>query len=151
MNSVAIAIGSNLGDRQSHLEFAVRRLQGLLTDARASGFYDTEPHDVGPQPRFLNGAVVGETTEAARTLLAQLLSLERARGRTRPYAGAPRTLDLDLIFYGDSVIDEPGLRVPHPRFRERVFVLEPLAEVAGEWVDPQTGVTVEELLRRLKN
>lgn len=93
--------------------------------------------------------MVGQTTLTARELLTLLLELERQLGRERPYPGAPRTLDLDLILYGDAVIDEPGLVVPHPRFRERRFVLEPLAEIAADWVDPVTGLTVQALLRRV--
>ena len=75
--------------------------------------------------------------------------MEQEFGRTRPYGGAPRTLDLDLILYGDEMIDEPGLIVPHPRFRERRFVLEPLAQVAPDWRDPVTGKTVSQLFERL--
>ena len=86
---------------------------------------------------------------AAHPLLERLLEIEQQSGRTRPYGGAPRTLDLDLILYGESTIDEPGLVVPHPRFRERRFVLEPLAEIAPEWRDPLTGKTIKELFERL--
>jgi 2-amino-4-hydroxy-6-hydroxymethyldihydropteridine diphosphokinase len=80
-------------------------------------------------------------------LLDELLRIERERGRERPHSGAPRTLDLDLILYGDAVLNTESLRVPHPRFRERAFVLEPLAEIAAEWKDPETGLTVLELLK----
>lgn len=144
---VAIALGSNLGDRQSNLAFAIARLSEFVDDLRVSSIYETEPVGVGDQPRFLNAAVAGYTTESPHQVLRRLLDIERDRGRERPYPGAPRTLDLDLIFYADQIIDERGLRVPHPRFRERRFVLEPLAEVAGEWVDPETGKSVEELRR----
>lgn len=95
---------------------------------------------------FLNAAAVGETTLSAPAVLDVLHAIERGYGRTRPYAGAPRTIDLDLILYGGDVIEMPGLSVPHPRFRDRRFVLEPLAELAPEWVDPVTGKTIEELL-----
>jgi 2-amino-4-hydroxy-6-hydroxymethyldihydropteridine diphosphokinase len=105
---------------------------------------------VGPQPSFLNGVVTGDTALDARALLAALLALERERGRERPHPGAARTLDLDLIFYGQDVIDEPDLRVPHPRFRDRSFVLTPLAEIAADWIDPESGLTVRELLARKK-
>jgi 2-amino-4-hydroxy-6-hydroxymethyldihydropteridine diphosphokinase len=151
LNKAAIALGSNVGDRESHLAFAVDRLRGLLTHLRVSSFHDTIPVGVEPQPTFLNGAVVGETSLSARALLEALLAIERERGRQRPHEGAPRTLDLDLILFGEEVIDGPGLRVPHPRFRERLFVLEPLAEVAPDWVDPETGTTVAELLAGLKS
>jgi 2-amino-4-hydroxy-6-hydroxymethyldihydropteridine diphosphokinase len=145
----AIALGSNLGDRASHLEYAKRRLASVLHDLRASAAIETEPEGVAPQPRFLNAAVVGQTDLTARLLLEFLLQVERERGRERPFPGAPRPLDLDLILYGDAVIDEPGLRVPHPRFRDRTFVLGPLEEIAPGVVDPVTGRTVAELLADL--
>ena len=147
---VAIALGSNLGDRRGHLRWAIEQLGGVLTRLRASTFIDTEPVGVpDPQPPYLNAAVVGETTLAPEALLDRLLAIERARGRERPSPRAPRTLDLDLILYGDRVGDAPSLTVPHPRFRERRFVLEPLAALAPGWRDPVTGLTIVELLRRL--
>lgn len=91
---------------------------------------------------------MGLTVLPARGLLDALLSIERARGRQRPHAGAARTLDLDLVFYGDLCIDEPGLTVPHPRFRERRFVLAPLAELAPDWIDPVSRERVSVLLAR---
>jgi len=150
LNNVAIALGSNLGDREAHLVFAVQQLQHILTGLRVSSWRETAPVGVSPQPDFLNGVVAGQTTLGARAVMDRLLAIERARGRRRPHEGAPRTLDLDLILYGVEVIDEPGLWVPHPRFRERLFVLEPLAEVAGDWLDPVTGLTVGELLATLR-
>ena len=147
--SVAIALGSNLGDRASHLRFAVERLHPLVQDLRLSTFIDTAPVGVAEQPLFLNGAAAGTTRLGARDLLNALLSIERERGRERPFQGAPRTLDLDLVLYGDSIISEPGLSVPHPRFRERAFVLAPLAEIGAEMRDPVTGLTVAQLWERL--
>ena len=147
---VAISLGSNLGDRTAHLDFAAAGLARLLSPIAMSRWRETEPVGVpGPQPMFLNAAAVGETTLSARALLDALLAIERERGRERPYANAPRTLDLDLILYGVDVIETPGLIVPHPRFRDRRFVLEPLAELAPEWIDPVTGKTIGELLKRL--
>ena len=150
MTKVAIALGSNLGDRELTLRGALDLLAGSIHDLHASTFRETDPVGVGAQPRFLNGAAVGETSLEPAALLTTLLGIEQEFGRERPHEGAPRTLDLDLILFGDAVIAEPGLEVPHPRFRERRFVLEPLAEIASEWRDPVTGLTVGELLARLK-
>ena len=119
-----------------------------IHDIRVSTFHDTAPVGVGDQPRFLNAAAVGHTALAPRELLETLLKVERALGRERPYPGAARTVDLDLILYGDRVIEEKGLSVPHPRFRERTFVLEPLVEVAPDWIDPVTGRSVQDLAGR---
>lgn len=146
---VAIALGSNLGDREATLRAAVAELASVVSGIRVSSFLETKYVGNEPQPPVLNGALVGETRLAPHPLLEYLLALEQRFGRTRPYGGAPRTLDLDLILYADRTIDGPGLIVPHPRFRERRFVLEPLAEVAGDWIDPVTGKTVGELLREL--
>ena len=152
MNHVtaAIALGSNVGDRRAHLDFAVARLGPLLAHLKVSRYYETEPIGiVGPQTPFLNAAAVGATTLTARQLLDALMAIEEARGRVRPHANAPRTLDLDLIVFGDAVIDEAALVVPHPRFRDRRFVLEPLAEIAPDLRDPVTGLSVARLLSSL--
>ncbi len=146
---VAIALGSNLGARASHVQFGVDRLNRVLRSVSVSRTHETRPVGVGPQPPFLNAALVGDSVLSARDLLEALLAIERERGRQRPFAGAPRTLDLDLILYGSEIHDEPGLIVPHPRFRGRRFVLDPLAEIAPDLVDPVTGLTVGELLARL--
>jgi 2-amino-4-hydroxy-6-hydroxymethyldihydropteridine diphosphokinase len=150
VDRVAVALGSNLGDRRAHLDFAVSKLRALLRHLVVSAYRDTVPAGVkGPQPLYLNGAAVGETPLGARELLDALLAIEGLRGRERPHPNAPRTLDLDLILHGNRVIDEPGLIVPHPRFRERRFVLEPLAEVAPDLRDPVSGKAVSELLTAL--
>jgi 2-amino-4-hydroxy-6-hydroxymethyldihydropteridine diphosphokinase len=146
---VAIAFGSNLGDRERNLREAAQRIAAFVTKLRVSTFHDTAPVGVVAQPRFLNAAAVGETVLGARALLNALLAVERDLGRVRPFAGAPRTLDLDLVLYDDAVIDEPGLTVPHPRFRERRFVLEPLSELVPDWIDPVTRKRVSELLEAL--
>ena len=148
---VAVALGSNVGDREAHLAFAVARLSLLLSKLRQSAWHDTAPVGVSPdQPRYLNGVVVGETALTARALLDGLLAIERAAGRTRLSPMAPRTLDLDLILFGEERIREAGLVVPHPRFRERLFVLEPLAEVAPGWIDPDSGEVITALLERAR-
>jgi 2-amino-4-hydroxy-6-hydroxymethyldihydropteridine diphosphokinase len=150
MMIAAVALGSNLGDRRSHLDFAISRLKATLANLRASRYYETEPVGApGPQPLFLNAAAVGQTSAGASELLAVLMAIEQERGRERPFQNAARTLDLDLILFGDLVMETPALTVPHPRFRERRFVLEPLAEIAPELADPVTGSSVGELLSRL--
>ncbi len=151
MKRVAIALGSNLGDRRAALAFAVERLGRVMTGLVSSDYIETEPEGDGleHQPLYLNAAVVGETALTARELLQALLLIEHDFGRERPYPAAPRTLDLDLILLGDDVIAERDLEVPHPRFRERFFVLGPLAEIAADLVDPVTRLRVGELLRNL--
>jgi 2-amino-4-hydroxy-6-hydroxymethyldihydropteridine diphosphokinase len=143
---VAIALGSNLGDRRAHLESAVAALQLDLDDIRVSPFFETQPFGVGEEHGpYLNAVIVGRTELSVRDLLDRLLEIEEERGRARPYPAAPRTLDLDLILYGDAIVNEHGLHVPHPRFRERDFVLAPLAEIAPEMIDPVTQKTIAEL------
>ena len=151
MPVVAIALGSNLGDRRAALAFAASRLASLLEKTVLSDIIETDPVGEGleDQPLYLNAALVGETSLGARALVDALLQIETDFGRTRPFPGAARTLDLDLILFGDQTVIEPGLEVPHPRFRERFFVLGPLAEIAPDMRDPLTGLKVVELLRLL--
>jgi 2-amino-4-hydroxy-6-hydroxymethyldihydropteridine diphosphokinase len=146
---VAISLGSNLGDRRAHLDYAIDALQLDLADGVVSSFLETQPAGVGPEHGvYLNAAMVGRTELPARLLMDRLLEIEEERGRVRPYPMAPRTLDADLVLYGDRIIEEDGLSVPHPRFREREFVLRPLAEIAPDMIDPVTGKSILELLNR---
>jgi 2-amino-4-hydroxy-6-hydroxymethyldihydropteridine diphosphokinase len=144
-----VGLGANLGDREATIHAAVEALavgEGIAVLA-TSILRDTEPVGVGEQPPFLNGAVELETTLTPRELLDRLLAVEQRFGRVRtPGEHGPRTLDLDLLLYGDEAIDEPGLTVPHPRLHERRFVLEPIAELAPGLVVPGHG-DVESLLR----
>lgn len=151
MRRAVVALGSNLGDRRAALAFATTRLSAVLESVALSEAIETEPEGegLGDQPLYLNAVMVGDTALDARALLDELMAIEEAFGRERPYARAPRTLDLDLVLLGDQVIEEPGLQVPHPRFRERFFVLGPLAQVAPDLRDPVTGLRVGELLRKL--
>ena len=148
----AIALGSNLksrfGDREANLREAVRRIEALGEVRAVSSFYDTEPVGYLEQPRFLNGALLLETEIEPRALMRELLGVERAMGRERvgALAKGPRVIDLDLLLYGDWVLWAEELILPHPAMQGRRFVLEPLAEIAPEWVHPVLGVTVRELL-----
>jgi 2-amino-4-hydroxy-6-hydroxymethyldihydropteridine diphosphokinase len=148
---VAIAIGSNLGNRAAALAFATAQLSSLLSDFRISATIETWPVGEGAEDQnlYLNAVAVGETELAPRELLAALLAIEQAHGRQRGAPNAARTLDLDLILSGDQVVVETDLEVPHPRFRERFFVLGPLAEIAPDLVDPVSGMRVGQLLRQL--
>lgn len=151
IRKVAIAVGSNLGNRDAAIAFALGRLSAFVSNLRTSGIIETWPVGEGTESQnlYLNAVAVGDTDLSPRELLDALLAIERAFGRERPFPNAPRTLDLDLILLGDRVVVEEGLEVPHPRFRERFFVLGPLAEVAPEMVDPVSGMTAGELLRSL--
>lgn len=148
-----LALGSNLGDRRSHIESGLAAIARLphTRVLRISQLLETDPVGPIPQPRYLNAAALIETSLTARSLLAQLLEVERDCGRSRAQEQrwGPRTLDLDLILYGDEVINEPGLSVPHPRMHERLFVLAPAAEVAGDMPVPTMNATVKQLLQRL--
>jgi 2-amino-4-hydroxy-6-hydroxymethyldihydropteridine diphosphokinase len=146
-----VGLGANLGDRERTLRAAVDALaaEDEVEVVSVSTLRETEPVGVGQQPLYLNGAAELETTLTARRLLDRLLAVEQRFGRIRvPGEQGPRTLDLDLLLYGDEVIDEPGLTVPHPRLHERRFVLEPLAELAPGLVVAGRG-DVESLLSGL--
>ena len=152
MTRAYVALGSNLGDRDGTLRSALEALAAEpgIDVVAVSRFYDTEPVGYVDQPRFLNGAAALETELPARELLERLLAVELRFGRSRddvPSQG-PRTLDLDLLLYGDAEIDEPGLRVPHPRLHERRFVLEPLADLDPTLEVPGNG-QVQDILARL--
>jgi 2-amino-4-hydroxy-6-hydroxymethyldihydropteridine diphosphokinase len=131
--------------------FAAERLAPFISNLQLSDLIETEPDGEGlqDQPLYLNAVVIGETELDARELLDAIMSIEQAFGRERPFPGAARTLDVDLVLLGGDVVSQPGLDVPHPRFRERFFVLGPLAEIAPDLVDPVTGLRVAELLRNL--
>jgi 2-amino-4-hydroxy-6-hydroxymethyldihydropteridine diphosphokinase len=150
----AIALGSNLtsefGDREGNLREALRRLAELGEVKAVSSFHDTEPVGYTDQPRFLNGAAVLETSLTPSELMRALLEIEHGMGRERAIAKGPRVIDLDLLLDGDRVMNTAELTLPHPEMQERRFVLEPLNEIAGDWVHPVLRITVEEMLRRLK-
>jgi 2-amino-4-hydroxy-6-hydroxymethyldihydropteridine diphosphokinase len=146
-----IGLGSNLGEREATIKAALGALGRSSEVLSLSTLRDTEPVGVEDQPRFLNGVAEVETDASARELLDELLRIERRLGRDRAVSPpqGPRTIDLDLLVYGDEKIDEPGLQVPHPRLHERRFVLEPLAELAPQLVIPGRG-RVSDLLAELE-
>ena len=148
MTKCAIALGSNLGNSFNILEKTITLLSqnSSIQLISHSLWYQTTP--VGPpQPDYLNGCAILETSLSANNLLQTLLNIEQQFGRIRREKWGPRTLDLDLLLYGDSIIETPLLQVPHPRMLERAFVLVPLSEIAETWVHPITKKTIKEHLK----
>ncbi|MGO9318269.1 MAG: 2-amino-4-hydroxy-6-hydroxymethyldihydropteridine diphosphokinase [Terracidiphilus sp.] len=155
MRTAYIGMGGNLASRagapEATLAAAALRLESLGRVARRSSLYNTEPVGFAAQPRFVNAVVALETNLAPRELLASLLviELEFGRDRTAEVVNGPRTLDLDILLFGDLEVSEPNLRIPHPRLAERAFVLVPLCEIAAEVLVPGSGMSVTELLAGL--
>lgn len=144
-----LSLGSNLGDRAGNLQQAIQRLGKIATVSRVSSFYETEPMDLRDQPWFLNCAVEVQTDKSAQALLADLQIIEHDLGRNRAVNKGPRTLDIDLLLFGNEVIQTPGLAVPHPAMHLRRFVLAPLNEICPDLLQPVLGRTVGELLAHL--
>ena len=151
MATAFVGIGSNLGDREAYLRRAVEllRAEAGIEVAAVSKLRETEPVGLVEQGPFLNGVVQIETTLSPRELLERLLAVEQDLGRVRSERWGPRTIDLDLLRYGDEIVDEPGLTVPHPRLHERGFALEPLAELNPELEIPRKG-SISVLLAELE-
>jgi 2-amino-4-hydroxy-6-hydroxymethyldihydropteridine diphosphokinase len=149
-----IALGSNLGDRLAHLHAALDALAALpgTVITERSDIIETEPVGSAAQGRYLNAVAALDTALAARALLDALLAIESSAGRVRSASSrwGPRTLDLDLLLFGDGIIAERGLIVPHPRLHERRFVLEPLAQIAPDAVHPVIRRTIRDLLHEMK-
>lgn len=144
---IYLGLGSNIGDREAQMRAAVAAL-GLhdVTVRRSASLYATEPRDFEDQPWFLNTVLEVRTLLEPEALLGRCLEVERAAGRVRDQSKGPRPIDIDILIYKDRVLDLPNLVVPHPRYRERRFVLIPLVELAPTLADPASGLTMQQLL-----
>jgi 2-amino-4-hydroxy-6-hydroxymethyldihydropteridine diphosphokinase len=150
LKTVYLGLGSNLGDRREHLNRARALLEAPdLRIARASSIYETEPRDFLDQPWFLNQVIEANTTLFPRQLLARLQKIEREIGRKRTIAKGPRVIDIDILLYGESIVQSSALQIPHPRMPDRRFVLEPLTELAPDVRHPVTKKTIREMLTRV--
>ena len=147
--TVYLSLGSNMGDRQGNLDKALDYLSQRLRMGKVSSIYDTEPVGNTNQPRFLNLACQVFTRLAPMELLTLVKGIEIKLGRPPGSSNGPRPIDIDILFYGDQVVENPELVIPHPRLAERAFVLAPLAEIAPDLVHPVSSKTVKELLDSL--
>ncbi|MBA2669699.1 MAG: 2-amino-4-hydroxy-6-hydroxymethyldihydropteridine diphosphokinase [Gemmatimonadetes bacterium] len=148
---VLIGLGANLGDPQLQLQMAVRELELSITIDAVSSLYLTSPVGLADQPDFLNLVLRGGCTLPAGELMRRARKIEEHSGRAPSVRDGPRTLDIDLLAYGQERIDVPGLTVPHPRMHQRRFVLEPLVEVDPDWVHPELRLTAAEMLDGLSS
>jgi 2-amino-4-hydroxy-6-hydroxymethyldihydropteridine diphosphokinase len=140
-----LSLGSNIGNRAAQLREAQHRLAKLGRVTQVSSFYETEPVEVTGQPWFLNAALALETNQAPHELMHSILQIEREMGRERLQKKGPRTIDIDILLFGDATLNSPEVTIPHPAMHQRRFVLEPLAEIAPEARHPVLNRTMDEL------
>ena len=143
---VYLALGSNLGDRAANIEKGLQQLERLSTSVLVSSLYETAPHGFSRQPAFLNAVCRLWTSTGPFALMDAIRGIEHDVGRSRSFPNAPRTLDIDLLLYGRTVLDSPGLTIPHPRMAERAFVLQPLGEIAPALQHPVLRRTIRSVL-----
>lgn len=149
MTTAYLSLGSNVGDREAHLREAIVQIEAIGQIKAVSSIYETEPVEFTQQSNFLNCAVALETSEKPANLIAGLLEIERRLGRERIQKKGPRTIDIDILLYGDLVLDSGNLTIPHPAMTQRRFVLEPLAEIAPDALHPVAKKTIRRLLKEL--
>lgn len=148
-NLVYLSLGSNVGDREYHLRAAIARLGDEGRVVSVSSLYETEPVEFTDQAWFLNCVVALETTKTPELLMEAMLGIEQEMSRQRVRKKGPRTIDIDIVLFGDTILDSPALTIPHPAMAQRRFVLEPMAEIAPEARHPVLKKTIQELLEEL--
>ncbi len=149
IHTLVLALGANSGDRRANLLAALQQLRTVMKIEMLSSIYETMPVGFRDQPQFLNMVCLGETSLEAAQVLTRTQAIEVALGRTPSFRNAPRPIDIDILFYDSLCLDQTNLTIPHPRLRERAFVLVPLAEIIPTFTDPVSKQTVQELLNAI--